>query len=116
SKGTLSSFHLIFDTTFCAANRTRWNYCEWPGTTTRKTIAPAIFKLTRWRRRRLTAAWIWGEIALVMSVGAAQERHSIEHVLLEPLEPQINDRCNEESDHLGKNKTADDDKAKGPTR
>ena len=78
--------------------------------------ATQFSRLTRWRRRSLAAVWSWGEVALVMSVGAAQEWHSIEHVLLEPLQPKINDRGNEESDHLGKNKTANDDEAKWPAR
>ena len=85
------------------------------GNNTRQKHALLPFsRLTHWRRLR--GPWSRGEIALVMSVGAAQEWHSIEHVFLEPLEPEINDRGNEESDHLGKDEAADDDKAKRPAR
>src|SRR5439155_150893 len=46
--------------------------------------------------------------AFVMSVSAPQERDFIEHVLLEPFQPEINDRSDKERDHLRENKPADD--------
>ena len=39
-------------------------------------------------------------LALVVSVGAPQKWNFIEHVLLEPLQPEVNHRCDEERDHL----------------
>jgi hypothetical protein len=44
---------------------------------------------------------------LVMSMCAAQERNFIEDMFLEPFEPEINHRRNEERDHLRKDKAAD---------
>src|SRR2546428_8245022 len=55
-------------------------------------------------------------LAFVMRVRAAQEWHFVEHVLLEPFEPEINHRCDEKRDHLRKNQTADDDKAERTPR
>src|SRR6266536_3044464 len=46
--------------------------------------------------------------ALMMGVRAAKERYLIEHVFLEPLEPEINDRRHKQRNQLGENQTADD--------
>jgi hypothetical protein len=40
---------------------------------------------TRWFRSQLSSP----RLTFVMIVGAAEERHLIEHVLLEPFEPEI---------------------------
>src|SRR6267378_3538276 len=44
--------------------------------------------------------------AFVMGVRAAEKRYLIEHVLLEPFEPKIDDWSDEQRDQLGKNQTA----------
>src|SRR6266496_6678456 len=46
--------------------------------------------------------------AFVMGVSAAEERYPIEHVLLEPFEPEIDDWCHKQRNELGENQTADD--------
>src|SRR5436309_12945870 len=49
-------------------------------------------------------------------MGAAQKRNSIEDMLLEPFQPQVNDRRNKERDHLRNDQSSDNDKAKRPAR
>src|SRR5262249_53857125 len=44
----------------------------------------------------------------VMIVSAAEERHLVEHVLLEPFQPEIDDWCDKQRDQLRKNQTAHD--------
>src|SRR4029077_13128635 len=52
----------------------------------------------------------------VMIVGAAEERHLIEHVLLEPFEPEIDDWRDKERDQLRENQATHDDQSKWPAR
>jgi len=47
---------------------------------------------------------------------AAQKRNPIEHVFLEPFEPEINHRRHEERDHLRENQAANDDQPQRTTR
>ena len=44
----------------------------------------------------------------MMGVRAAEEWHLIQHVLLEPFEPEIDDRRHKQRNQLGENQTADD--------
>src|ERR1700751_6198232 len=44
----------------------------------------------------------------VMVVRAAEKRYLVEHVLLEPFEPEINDWRHKQRNQLGENQTADD--------
>ena len=55
------------------------------------------------------ASWNWLNLAIprrwrgftfVMHMAAAQKRHPVEHVLLEPFKPKINDRRHKERDKL----------------
>jgi len=54
--------------------------------------------------------------AFVMGVRAAQKGHFVEDVFLEPLEPEINDRRDEERDHLGENQPPDNNKTERASR
>src|SRR5260370_41851551 len=54
--------------------------------------------------------------AFVMGVRAAKERYLIEHVLLEPFEPEIDDRRHKQLNQLGENQTAYDDKTERAAR
>src|ERR1700686_5842065 len=64
----------------------------------------------------LSSAGVRLSFAFVMGVRAAQEGHFVEDVFLEPLEPEINDRRDEERDHLRENQAADDNKSKRAAR
>lgn len=48
---------------------------------------------------RFDSGW-WRSRALVMGVSTAQKWNFVENMFLEPLEPQINHRCDEERDQL----------------
>ena len=50
---------------------------------------------------------------VLMKVRAAQKWNFIEHLFLEPFEPEINHRRHEQRDQLRKNESADNDKPKG---
>src|SRR5205814_8354769 len=65
----------------------------------------ADFAVTR--RLRLT---------FMMRMSAAQKRHFIKNVFLEPFEPEINDRRHKKRNHLGENQAADNDKTKRTAR
>src|ERR1700758_5311606 len=52
----------------------------------------------------------------VVIMSAAKERHLVEHVLLEPFQPEIDDRCDEQRDQLRENQTAHDHQTQWPTR
>src|SRR4029077_13170679 len=52
----------------------------------------------------------------VMGVCAAQEWYPIQHVLLEPSEPEIDDRRHKQRNQLGENQTADDHQTERATR
>ena len=58
----------------------------------------------RWFRSHLSSRGL----AFVMSVRAAQKWYLVEHVLLEPFEPEIDHWCDEQCDQLGENQTAYD--------
>src|SRR5690242_5017132 len=45
---------------------------------------------------------------IVMCMRAAQKGNLVEHVFLEPFEPEINDRRNEQRDHLREDQTPHD--------
>jgi len=51
------------------------------------------------KQQKLTCAYRLGShlsslrFSVLMIVRAAEKRHFVEHVLLEPLEPKIDDRC-----------------------
>src|SRR5258708_3695206 len=72
------------------------------------------------------AGWLGSHLALaracpmfsfvLMVVGAAEKRHLVEHVLLEPFEPEINNWCDEQRDQLRKNQAAHDHETQWPTR
>ena len=47
--------------------------------------------------------------AFVMGVRAPQEWHPVEHVLLEPFKPEIDDRRDKQRNQLGENQTSHDD-------
>src|SRR5438105_10555150 len=55
-------------------------------------------------------------LIFMMHVRAAQKRHFIKNMLLEPFKPQINHRRYKKRDHLGEDQAADDDKAKRTSR
>ncbi len=57
----------------------------------------------------VSSAGVRFSFAFVMRMRAAQERNAIEHVFLEPFEPEINHRRDEERNHLRENQTADND-------
>ena len=57
----------------------------------------------------LTAA----EIALVI-MSAPQERNFIEHMFLEPFEPEIDHGSHEQRDHLREDQSADDNQTQRP--
>src|SRR4029077_17542991 len=54
--------------------------------------------------------------AFVMGVRAVQEWYLIEHVLLEPFEPEIDDRRHKQRKQLGENQTADYHQTERATR
>src|SRR4051812_7720930 len=58
------------------------------------------------RRHRFRPGAYW--LTLVMCMHAAQEWHLVEHVLLEPFEPEIDHWCDEQCDQLRENQTAYD--------
>src|SRR5204862_4841193 len=63
--------------------------------------------------RSMDTRWLWSQLfprrpGFVMIVGAAEERHLVEHVLLEPFEPEIDDWRDKQRDQLRKNQTAHD--------
>src|ERR1043166_1356683 len=77
---------------------------------------------TQWRNRkrrsgarRLGLTDLARGLVLVI-MGAAQEGDFVEHVLLEPFEPEINHRRHEERHHLGENETADNHEAERASR
>ena len=52
----------------------------------------------------------------MMHVAAAEERNAVEHVFLEPFQPEINHRRDVERDQLRNDQPADDDQAKRTAR
>src|SRR6266542_352028 len=61
----------------------------------------------------MESRWLGSQLSsprhgIVMIVGAAEERHLVEHVLLEPFEPEIDDWCHKSRDQLRENQTAHD--------
>ena len=52
----------------------------------------------------------------MVRVGAAQERHSVEHAFLEPFEREINHGGDVERDQLRNDQAADDDQPERPAR
>ena len=67
-------------------------------------------------RRRLNIPVASRGFALVMGMRATQERHLVEHVLLEPFKPQVNHRRHKQRDQLRENQAADDYKTQWPAR
>src|SRR5207237_4718920 len=61
-------------------------------------------------------AWLGCRLCFVMSVRAAQKWNAIQHMFLEPFEPEVDHRRDEESHHLGENKAADDHQSERPAR
>ena len=71
--------------------------------------------LTRAGGRWLEFAFLAGDrLAFVMSMCAAQEWNSIEDVLLEPFEPEINHWRNKQRDQLRKNQAANNHQSERP--
>src|SRR4029077_19854086 len=68
------------------------------------------------------AGWLGSHLSsrgfpfMLVVVGAAEKRHLVEHVLLEPFEPEINNWCDEQRDQLRKNQAAHDHETQWPTR
>ena len=53
---------------------------------------------------------------VLVKVGAAQEGHAIEDMLLEPFQPEINHRSDVERKQLRNDKAADDNETEWPPR
>src|SRR5207249_7126769 len=75
---------------------------EWVGA--RSGIGTERSMDSRWLGPHLSS----GGFAFVMIVGATEERHLVEDVLLEPFEPEIDDWCDKQRDQLRENQTAHD--------
>src|ERR671933_554274 len=55
-------------------------------------------------------------VTFVMCMRTSQEWHSVQHMFLKPLEPQINDRRDKQRDQLREDQAADDNQTKRTTR